>query len=117
MLNNFIEKLKTNNFSIGSYDSFINETNEIIKKNSSLTDKEVEEILDKIHINNKASVVDKDGNYIGFIGLYNIDSKVQTFSLRLELKEDLSRDNKDEIIDEFKKWAKESLNLIYLKKS
>ena len=115
MLNNFIEKLKTNNFSIGSYDSFINETNEIIKKNSSLTDKEVEEILDKIHINNKASVVDKDGNYIGFIGLYNIDSKVQTFSLRLELKEDLSRDNKDEIIDEFKKWAKESLNLIYLK--
>ena len=45
MNENFITKLETNNYLIGSFDAYIDITKQLIKDNSNITDEEVEAVL------------------------------------------------------------------------
>ena len=111
MENNYVEKLNTENYSIGSFDIYQELSKKLIKTNSNLNDEEVDNILKSMPTTYRASIVDKKGNYIGFIGLYNIDAKNNITSIRFEVNSDLDDNSKNEILDEFKKWLQESLNL------
>jgi len=111
MENNYVEKLKTENYSIGSFDFYQELSKNLIKNNSNLTDEEVDDILKNMPTTYRASITDNEGNYVGFIGLYNINAKDNITSIRFEVNNDLTDTDKDEILDEFKKWLQESLNL------
>lgn len=103
MNENFIAKLQTEHFLIGSFDAFLDTTKELIKDNSNLINDEVESILKSMPTTYRAAITNKQGKYIGYIGLYNVDFKNSVSSLRLEVKEDLTEDEKNEILTEFKK--------------
>ena len=118
----FIPKLKTNNYLIGSFDTYIEESKKLIKNNSNLTTEEVDDILKSMPTMYRAAIIDKEGNYIGYIGQYNIDAQNSTSSIRFEVNKSLTSEEKEEILTEFKKYLYESLNireiqeLIYISK-
>lgn len=111
MNENFIAKLQTNNYLIGSFDAYIELSKELIKNNSVISDEEVETILKSMPITYRAAITNKNGDYIGYIGLYNVDAKNNTSSIRFEVNNDLSKDDKNEILNEFKKYLSDSLNI------
>ena len=111
MNNNFIEKFKAGNYSIGSFDAYQDLSKGLIQKNSDLTEEEVDEIMKSMPTTYRASIVDHNGNYIGFIGLYNVDAKNNRTSIRFETNVDLLTTDKNTILEEYKKWLSESLNL------
>ena len=98
MNENFIVKLQTNNYLIGSFDAFIETSKELIKDNSNITDEEVEVVLKSMPTTYRAAITNKEGTYIGYIGLYNVDAKNKTTSIRFEVNQEL--ENKDEILNE-----------------
>ena len=59
----------------------------------------------------RAAITDKNGNYIGYIGLYNVDAKNNTSSIRFEVNSELSEKDKNEILNEFRKYLSDSLNI------
>lgn len=111
MNENFIVKLKTNNYLIGSFDAYIELSKELIKNNSNISNEEVETILKSMPTTYRAAITNKNGDYIGYIGLYNVDAKNNTSSIRFEVNNDLSKDDKNEILNEFKKYLSYSLNI------
>ena len=111
MNENFIAKLQTNNYLIGSFDAYIELSKELIKSNSGISDEEVETILKSMPTTYRAAITNKNGDYIGYIGLYNVDAKNNTSSIRFEVNNDLSKDDKNEILNEFKKYLSDSLNI------
>ena len=111
MNENFIAKLQTNNYLIGSFDAYIELSKELIKSNSGISDEEVETILKSMPTTYRAAITNKSGDYIGYIGLYNVDAKNNTSSIRFEVNNDLSKDDKNEILNEFKKYLSDSLNI------
>lgn len=122
MKNNFISKLKTKKYLIGSFDAYQEVSKKLIQKNSNLSLEETEMILKSMPTASRATIVSKDGKYIGYIGLFNVDVKNNVSSIRFETNVNLSKNDKDEILQEFKKYIKESLNikniseLIYIKR-
>ena len=111
MNENFIAKFQTNNYLIGSFDAYIELSKELIKSNSGISDEEVETILKSMPTTYRAAITNKNGDYIGYIGLYNVDAKNNTSSIRFEVNNDLSKDDKNEILNEFKKYLSDSLNI------
>ena len=111
MKENFVAKFKTNNYFIGSFDAYINVSKELIKSNSSLSDEEVENILKSMPTTYRATITNKNGEYIGYIGLYKVDAQNNTASIRFEVNNNLSKEDKDEILNEFKKYLSDSLNI------
>ena len=122
MKNNFISKLETKNYLIGSIDAYQEVTKKIIQKNSNLSLEETERILKSMPTASRATIVSKGDKYIGYIGLFNVDVKNNVSSIRFETNVNLSKNDKDEILQEFKRYIKESLNikniseLIYIKR-
>lgn len=110
MRDNFICKLETLNFKIGSFDVYLDMSKELIKKNGGYSDEKAEELLKEFPTSYCASILDKDGNYVGYITIYNGDVISSTYSLRMETNRNLSLDERNEISDEYKKWCTESLN-------
>lgn len=110
MRENFICKFETLNFKIGSFDVYIDMSKELIKKNGGYSDEEVEELLKEFPTSYRASIIDKDNNYVGYITTYNNDSISSTYSIRMETNKNLSLEERNEISDEYKKWCTESLN-------
>ena len=123
MSENFISKLQTNKYLIGSFDTYIETTKQLIKDNSNVSDEEVELILKEMPTTYRAAITNKDKEYLGYIGLYNIDAKNNVASIRFEVNKDLENEDKNEILNEFNKYLSESLNIteiqemIYLTKS
>ena len=111
MNENFIAKLKTNNYLIGSFDVYIELSKELIKSNSDISLEEVETILESMPAFYRAAITNKNGDYIGYIGLYNVDAQNNTSSIRFEVNNDLSKEDKDEILNEFKKYMSDSLSI------
>lgn len=111
MNENFITKLETNKYFIGSFDAYIETTKQLIKNNSNLTDEEVETILKGMPTTYRAAITSKDGEYLGYIGLYNVDAKNNTSSIRFEVNNDLDENDKAEILNEFNKYLQDSLNI------
>lgn len=103
--------METKGYFIGSFDAYINEAKMLIIKNSNITDKEANEILESMPTTYRASIVGKDGKYIGYIGLFNVDEKNSISSVRFEVSDNLMEEDKSEILDEFKKYLIESLNI------
>lgn len=83
----------------------------LIQNNSDFSKEEIDDILKSMPTSYRAAITTKDGKYIGYIGLFNIDEKNNTTSIRLEVNTDLHKDEKDEILEEFKKYLYESLNI------
>ena len=111
MNSNFIPKLETNNFFIGSFDAYLDTTKQLIMNNSYLTSEEADEILKGMPTTYRAAITTKDGNYIGYIGLYKVDAKNDTASIRFEVNEELNENERCEIFDEFNKYIHDSLNI------
>lgn len=111
MNENFIAKLQTNNYLIGSFDAYIDLSKELMKNNSNISNKEVETTLKSMPTTYRAAITNKNGDYIGYIGLYNVDAKNSTASIRFEVNSELSEEDKDEILSEYKKYLFDSLNI------
>ena len=111
MNENFITKLETNNYLIGSFDAYIDITKQLIKDNSNITDEEVEAVLKGMPTTYRAAITNKVGEYVGYIGLYNVDAKNNTSSIRFEVNKDLDENDKAEILSEFTKYLTDSLNI------
>ena len=110
MNENFIAKLQTQNYLIGSFDAYFDLSKELMKNNYNISDEEAEEILKGLPTTYRAAITDKNGVYIGYIGLYNVDAQYSTASVRFDVNKDLGEEV-EEIINEFKKYASESLNI------
>ena len=123
MNNSFITKLETNNYLIGSFDTYIEKTKQLIMNNSNITKEEAETILKEMPTTYRASIISKDGDYLGYIGLYNVDAKNNLSSLRFEVNKDIEEKEKEEILNEFTKYLSDSLSIteiqemIYIAKS
>ncbi len=107
----FIAKLQTDNYLIGSFDSYLEQSKLLIKNSYNVSDDEVDTILEDISPSYRAAIVDKKGEYIGYIGLYNIDSQNNFSSIIFGINGNLNDDNKNEILDEYKKYLFDSLNI------
>ena len=115
MKKDFMIKLKTENYLIGSYDVYQDESKELISNNPNWMDENTEDIVKAMPTVSRATVLDSNGNYIGYIGLYNVDAKNNSASLRFEVKEILKEENKEEIVNEFKQYCEDSLNITQIK--
>lgn len=111
MNDNFIKKLETDNFILGSFDAFQDNSQELIKNNSNLSEEESIKIMQSIPTAYRASITDKDGNFIGYIGIYNIQAQAQSASIRFEVNRHLSEELTEEILIEYKNWLSHSLNI------
>ena len=107
----FIAKLETEKYLIGSFDAYLDMTKTLIQNNSHFYKEERDNILNSMPTSYRAAITTKDGKYIGYIGLFNIDEKNRATSIRLEVNTDLYKTDKDEILEEFKKYLYESLNI------
>lgn len=97
----FIKKLETDKYIIGSFDVYEDKAKELIEENGKETPEEVEKILKGMPTSYRGAITDKSGNYLGYIGLYNVNAKDGVASLRFEVNKDLNDKDKNEILDEF----------------
>ena len=110
--NEFIYKLETENYYIGSFDVYLSQIREIIKSNHNCDDKEAEQILSTMSPSFRAAIVSKkDLELKGFIGMYSVYSKNETASIRFESNTGLLEDDKNEIYNEFYKYLEDSHNI------
>ena len=93
----FIKSVKENNY--GAED-FLKEAK-----------KETINILDSMDYDYRGSIVDKDGKYIGFIGLCGVDPFSQSAGIRIGLYKPLDDKDLCDIIRIFSSWAKDSINI------
>ncbi len=114
MNKNFIVKLQTEKYIIGSFDAYLNRSKKLIKENSNLSDEEVDIIIKSMPTTYRAAITDKNEHFIGYIGLFNVDAKNNISSIRLEVNNNLEQNDKNEILNEFKKYLFESLNINYI---
>lgn len=109
-MNNFVAKLETEKYLIGSFDVFMNNSLELVKTNLNKTDEEANEFLKTIPTATRAAITTKDGEYVGFIGITNVDAKNDAASIVFEVNREV---DKEEILTEFKKYLSDSLNIKY----
>lgn len=120
----FIPKLKLEKFSIGSFDSFLEESKEIIREKLNIrkfapTD-DVDEFLKKLPYTYRGSIVRNDNNeYIGYIGIYSIDFSNNLVSIILQTKIRIREKEINEIINAYKAFLYndlfiESIKEIYI---
>lgn len=107
-MNNFVAKLETEKYLIGSFDAFMDKSLELTKNNLNKTDEEANEFLKTIPTATRAAITTKDGEYVGFIGITNVDAKNDAASIVFEVNREV---DKEEILNEFKKYLSESLNI------
>ena len=104
----YVEKLRTPNYSIGSFDAYEDKSKELLMEHYNYDSEKANEILKTMPTLYRATILDNDGNYIGFIGLYNINAQQKYASIRMELNTDI---DPTEIINEFRKFCSEALNI------
>lgn len=117
---NFIPKLKTKKYEIGSFDVFLDQTRTLISKNISnkdfLTSKNEELLLDKLPSAYRASIVSKENKkYIGYISAYDIAFEDDMASIILETDIKLSKLDLDEIITVYKDFLYDDLYIKNIK--
>ena len=110
-MNDFIKKLETDKYIIGSFDVYEEQTRKLIEENSKATKEDVESILKSMPTSYRGAITDKPGNYLGYIGLYNVNTKDGVASLRFEVNKELSDADQNEILNEFKNYMTDSLNI------
>ena len=102
MKKSFITKLETNNYLIGSFDSYIEESKELLSKNKSISLEEVNELLKKMPTTTRAAIVNKKtGEYVGFIGISSADGKSESAELFVETNKTIKNDDLKDIYKVF----------------
>ncbi len=110
--NEFIKKIETNNYELGSFDIYLENIRNIIKTNENIELEEVDQLLSTIPTQYRAAIVSKkDNTLIGFIGVYNIDNKNSKGRVYFEVNRDLSKEEQEEIYNEYYKFLKDTLNI------
>ena len=102
-MDKFIKKLETDNYKIGSFDAFIDKSSELIVNKYKMNEEEVSEYLKLMPTTYRASVLDKDDNFVGFVGIKNVDFKNEIADIVCEFNDDISLSDKEEILNEYKK--------------
>ena len=113
-MNNFITKFNTKNFKIGSFDVNIEKSKELIKQNNNLEEEQIKDILNSMPTTHRASIIDNNDNFIGYIGIYDIDGKNDSCKIRFETNRNLTYEERKEILEAYKEYL-ENLNLINYK--
>lgn len=112
---NFIPKFETENFFIGSFDSHFYENIELMEKDyinkNYKIKKDSKKAMENMPKSYRATITDKKGNYIGYIGLYDVNYQEQKASLKFETKISLTMEDIDEILNTFNDWLVKSLNI------
>ena len=111
MKNNFIPKLETEKFLIGSFDAYQDEAKNLAMANSNLTEEQAANILKGMPTTYRAAILNKEGEYIGYIGLFDVNGRNDTGSIRFEVNQELSDEEIEEVLNEFKNYAHESLHI------
>lgn len=107
----FIPKLYTDNFMIGSFDVYLDKSKELIEKNKNL-----EGLLDKMPTSLRASIVSKEDNsYLGFISVLNMNNENGYTSLVLVLENTLEELKTNEIVDKYKEFLLNDLGITDIK--
>jgi len=114
--NGFIAKFELEKYLIGSFDVYQDLARELIEKNYGLSVEEADKIMADMPTSYRASIIDKDGNYVGFIGMFDVDGQNQSASIRFEIVDKLAKEDLNSIIGEYKKWMNESLNIQEIEK-
>ena len=109
--NEFIKKLETNNYEIGSFDVYLEKSKELIEQNINKIKKNIDDDLLKIMPTTyRASIIDKQPKeYIGFISGYKLDNQNKTASLICVLNKNFDQNQINEIINEYKKFMYDDL--------
>ena len=107
----FIPKLYTDNFMIGSFDVYLDKSKGLIEKNKNL-----EGLLDKMPTSLRASIVSKEDNsYLGFISVLNMNNENGYTSLVLVLENTLEELKTNEIVDKYKEFLLNDLGITDIK--
>ena len=107
----FIPKLYTDNFMIGSFDVYLDKSKGLIEKNKNL-----EGLLDKMPTALRASIVSKEDNsYLGFISVLNMNNENNYTSLVLVLENSLEEDKTNEIVNKYKEFLLNDLGITDIK--
>ena len=113
-MKNFITKFNTKNFKIGSFDVNVAKSKELIKQNNNLSEEQAKDILSSMPTTHRASIIDNNDNYIGYIGIYDINGKNDSCKIRFETNRNLTYEERKEILETYKEYL-ENLNLINYK--
>lgn len=112
MYRKFIEKFKTEHFSIGSFDYYRKEAEKLIRNNTKMKVEETKEYVDKkLPGSYRAAIVDNNGNFVGYIALYNVKGERGLASIRMETNRELTDAEKEEITGVYKNWMFTALDL------
>ena len=107
----FIPKLYTDNFMIGSFDVYLDKSKGLIEKNKNL-----EGLLDKMPTSLRASIVSREDNsYLGFISVLNMNNENGYTSLVLVLENALEELKTNEIVDKYKEFLLNDLGITDIK--
>lgn len=109
-MDKFIKKLETENYKIGSFDAYIEDASELIKNKYNKSYEEVNAFLKEMPTTYRASILNRDGDYLGFVGIKNVDMKSEKADIVFEVSDELEV-NKTEILDEYKKYLSECIGL------
>ena len=112
MKNQYIEKFKMENFSIGSFDAYFDDVVEMISKKSNCSREEALEFLKKIPSTLRAAIVDDTKKeLVGYIGLMNIDNVNSKAELVCEIISNVSNEKQEKIKRIFYNWVNQCLNI------
>jgi GNAT superfamily N-acetyltransferase len=110
--NEFIPKLYTDNFMLGSFDVYLDKSKELIEKHIG----SIPGILEDMPTSLRASVVSKiDNSYLGFISVVDMNPEDNYTSLILVLKDYLDEDKVDEIVNSYKEFLYNDLGIADIK--
>lgn len=112
----FITKLETAKYLIGSFDVYQDEAKNLMLNSSMFNSEEADKMLKSMPTTSRATILKKDGTYLGFIGLFDVDAKNKESSLIIQTNTKLNENDKEEILNEFKEYADKSLNINKIRK-
>ena len=109
-MDKFIKKLETENYEIGSFDAYIDNASSLIKNKYNISDEEVSAFLKEMPTTYRASILNKKGEYLGFVGIKNVDMKNEKADIVFEVSEEFDV-NKSEILEEYKMYLTDCIGL------
>ena len=109
----FITKLETKNYKIGSFDVFLDKSKALLEFNNP---NKSDELLKKMPTTLRASIVGKESNdYIGFISTIDMNNQNGYTSIILETKQELTNEELEEILEEYKNYLLNDLGISQIK--
>lgn len=107
---NFISKFETKKYKIGSFDAYIDESNKLLQQKFNLEDDKVGDEIKKMPTVYRATILDENDEYLGFIGLLSSEDTKRSTNIRMITNKDLTNDEILEIQKPFLTWVQDSLN-------